>query len=135
MNCSRCLERSTLAGLSICGPCAEYERLLSESLTACPETLSYDEFVRFMKKLSVHAHATRPPEALQLPLEQMEVGLTRAVLRALPMYYVSVLENSSKDIGETGILPHYTFKARLPRETLYQTVEKLGLWKPSEGGA
>lgn len=134
--CLRCRERSSLAGLDVCEPCVEYDRLLSESLTACPETLSYDGFVRFMKKLSVHAHATRPPAALHVSLAWMEESLTAAVLKALPLYYVSVLENLPKDVKETGVRLHYTFKARLPRETLYRTIEKLRLWSPDalEGG-
>jgi hypothetical protein len=133
--CMKCRERSPLIGLDVCAPCIEYDRLLGESLTACPEILSYDEFVRFMKKLSVHAHATRPPGARQVSLEQMEESLTAAVLKALPLYFISVLENSPKDVKETGIRLHYTFKTKLPREILYQTVEKLKLWKPDEDNA
>jgi hypothetical protein len=130
--CTTCRERSPLAGLGICAPCVEYDRLLSESLAACPETLSYDEFARFMRKLSIHAHATRPPKALHVSSAQMEEALTVVILEALPLRYVSVLKSSLEEVRETGMLLRYTFKTRLPREELYRTVEKLGLWSSGD---
>ncbi len=130
--CIQCEERPAVAE-GLCAECKDYAQLLKEDVTECPAFLTQHDFQAFMHRLSVHAHHQRPPQAAHIPLIQMEMNLTEAVLQALPRYYVSMLEYTSEERQKAGgCKGGYTFKARLPQEILYKTVEKLGLWKPQD---
>jgi len=81
-----------------------------------------------MHKFAVHAHASRTRDARHVSLDQMEESLTGVVLKALPMYYVSVLDYDQPRRKTSGFCGSYTFKAAMPREVLYRTLEKVELW-------
>jgi hypothetical protein len=132
--CERCRESAASKNSKHCSRCSKEDRLLRESVTSCPPFLTIKDFHKFMRKLAVHAHAGRSSEAKPVTLQQMQERLTEAILRALPLYYVSMLEYDRKKQESTGVIGSYTFKAKLPQNVLYKTVEKLEIWKPIDPG-
>jgi hypothetical protein len=132
--CDRCHESHPEPGKKFCRVCAKEDRLLEEAVTKCPAFLTADDFEVFMRKLAVHAHAGRAPNAKRVTLWHMRDSLTEAIIKALPMHYVSVLEYDSGKRARTTTLGSYTFKALLPQDVLYRTVEKLGIWRPIDPG-
>ncbi len=111
-----------------CSRCIEDCKLLEEKVTSCPPHLTAEDFERFMRKLAVHAHANRDPDDKPMTIDYMEIGLTEAVVEALPAFYVSLMEYEPERKRQTGLNGSYTIKAKIPQELLYGTVERLGLW-------
>lgn len=132
MVCDRCKSIPPESGKAFCNLCSLEDAFLKEDVTACPPLLGLEDFARFMHKLAVHAHTSRMDKAKGVSLTQMEESLTDAVLKALPLYYVSTLEYDENRRRSTGWRGSYTFKAALPKAVLYKTVEKLKLWTPKE---
>ena len=96
----------------------------------CPLLLSQEDFEQFAHKLAVHAYNERPKTAKQVTLPHMELHLKEAILEALPRFYVSMLKYNKAQQQTAKATGSYTFKAKLPQEVLYKTIEKLGLWSP-----
>lgn len=116
LNCPECARQG-----SPCIRCRKDAALLQEEVTKCPLFLDRADFERFMRKVSLHAYAGRPPQAAHITFEKMEARLLQEVIEALPLHYVSVLQDGSRWY-------RYTFKAKLPQDVLYRVVEKLGIW-------
>ncbi len=131
--CTQCKQNRQTAGSELCADCVEYQQLLKEDILTCPLFLKELDFQAFMHRFAVHAHAQRTPEAGNVTLLQMELRLTEVVLRAIPPYYVSLLEYDRYEQQQVGgAKGGYTFKTALPQDLLFKTLEKKALIRPQD---
>jgi hypothetical protein len=114
--------------------------LKTEELMACPLKLDRDAFERFMLKFAVHAHKgnldapTRVRgQRVTLSVEDSALRLKEAVLEAFPLYYVSMFNKGAMAQLASGAKGTYTFKADVPQEVLFKTMEKIGIIKTLDG--
>lgn len=134
--CRWCFTPLTKEAESLCLDCREKEAMLKEGLTTAPALMVREDFERFLWKLAVYAiKAMEHPEGgARWTLEHMRDSITLAILKSLPMDYISMTEKFSKS-WRPGDPPKdvvYTIKKPIPKALLFKTIEKLGIWNPIE---
>lgn len=121
---------------SLCQDCTEKEAMLKEGLTTAPELLERADFDRFLWKLAVYAIKTmeHPEGGTRWTLEHLRNSLMVAVVEALPLDYVSVTKKWLKEAkpGEPAKEVVFTLKKAVPKVLLYKTIERLGIWTPTQ---
>lgn len=123
--CVRCESNIARPKKLLCGSCMADNKLLKENLVECPESLEGPEMKQFIRKLAAHACASRTEDGKLITRTHMEASLMDVILRALPLHYVSTVK-VDPDRSDINVL--HTIKAPIPREVLYQVIEKLGIW-------
>lgn len=114
---------------ALCEDCRKKEALLEEGLTECPDALQKEDFERFLWKIAVYSRRALGPKAhRRWTLSHLKQSLELAIIEALPPYYVSMVTKRRGDAA--GAVVTYTLKAAIPKEVLYRTAEKLGIWNP-----
>lgn len=134
--CRWCFSPLIKEAESLCLDCTAKEAMLKEGLTTAPEHLDRPEFDRFLWKLAVYAIKTmeHPEGGTRWSLRHLRDSLTIAVIESLPLDYVSVTKEWTKERkpGEPAKEVVFTLKKPIPKMLLFKTIEKLGIWNPIE---
>lgn len=120
---------------SLCLECVLKEAMLKEGLTQTPDLVDGESLERFFWKLAVYAMKGMEPKMDAGEIDRFTIGHVRnslvyPIVTALPLFYISMIDEPKSNPNELLKDVIYTIKASIPREVLFKVVEKLDIWHP-----